>query len=273
MVLKGQLGFNNPQTESNRFSLRRELYRILPTVDPQTAESAIGDQLWTDVVRRHRVDNILDVPDFERFARPFFPQQAQEPGFVFSFGSTINFGSNFFGLPLAAGDSAYDSSNFATKVRSVGVWFEGYENAALSQTPRVYLYPVGIDIFRSPTPGAEGRIREWKVLDQALPVPFLISGSDLANPRWIPSIDSLLGQFGEIRRFSSFRAYVDGGIFSPDEVITDSRLIGRSVWNTRWVLIVPAGTLLDNREAAMTEFIENVSDIKIFFQTYAFSGN
>ena len=27
------------------------------------------------------------------------------------------------------------------------------------------------------------------------------------------------------------------------ETISDIRLIGRSVWNTRWLLIIPAGTL------------------------------
>jgi len=62
-------------------------------------------------------------------------------------------------------------------------------------------------------------------------------------------------------------------------------LIGRSVWNTRWLLIIPAGTLHTDRNEGIQRFIHGalrqdgtrdgngVSDIKIFFQTYAYSGN
>ena len=54
---------------------------------------------------------------------------------------------------------------------------------------------------------------------------------------------------------------------------TDSRLIGRSVWNTQWLLIIPGGTLLADPEAGLDEFVDNVTDIKLFFQTHAYSGN
>ena len=56
-------------------------------------------------------------------------------------------------------------------------------------------------------------------------------------------------------------------------MVSDSRLIGRSVWNTRWLLIIPAGTLHSDRQRALDTFINGVSDIKVFFQTYAYSGN
>ena len=53
----------------------------------------------------------------------------------------------------------------------------------------------------------------------------------------------------------------------------DSRLIGRSVWNTRWLLIIPGGTLQADPNEGLRLFINGVSDIQIFFKTYAYSGN
>ena len=69
------------------------------------------------------------------------------------------------------------------------------------------------------------------------------------------------------------RAYHDTGGFKESEAVTDSRLIGRSVWNTDWILIIPGGSLLADQQAGLEQFIKSVSDIKIFFQTYAYSGN
>ena len=53
----------------------------------------------------------------------------------------------------------------------------------------------------------------------------------------------------------------------------DTRLVGRSVWNTRWLLIIPGRTLSANADAGLDTFIDNVTDIKLFFQTYGMSGN
>ena len=85
--------------------------------------------------------------------------------------------------------------------------------------------------------------------------------------------DSLSDTLAAIRRFSSFRAYHDSGTFDPGETVTDSRLIGRSVWNTDWMLIIPGGTLLNDPNQGLNTFINSVSDIKMFFQTYSYSGN
>ncbi|MCA9431424.1 MAG: hypothetical protein KC940_13010, partial [Candidatus Omnitrophica bacterium] len=268
--LKGQLGFNNPQAETNRFSLRQELYRVAPSPESATGPT-MSDETWQMVLDTNTVENVLSLPEFERFARPFFPQNPTEPAIVIPFSTRINFGSNFFGRELATGDSAYNSTNFATKIRSVGVWFEGYENAGLADDPQVYLVPVGQDILRSPT-GLAGEIRSFTLLDQVLPVPFPVGPTIQNDPDWLPS-DQLTGSFGNIRRYSSFKAFPDSGDFEPDETTTNSRLIGRSVWNTRWVLIIPAGTMLNDRDEALRRFKENVTDILIFFQTYAYSGN
>ena len=93
------------------------------------------------------------------------------------------------------------------------------------------------------------------------------------DPNWIPQFDSVGGTFAEIRRFSSFPAYHDQGFYAENQTTIDSRLIGRSVWNTDWLLIIPGGTLLNDPNAGLDTFINTVDDIKIYFQTYSYSGN
>ena len=276
LVIKGQLGFNNPQTETGRFSLRSELFRI-------QAGSA-GSKVWRDTLTQNVVPNLLTLPEFQRYCIPFQPQQSVEPAIVIPFSTSINFGQNFFGWPLGGGDNTYDSTHFATKIRSVGVWFANYNNVALVNTPHVYLLPIGEDVMRSPSANV-GDIRQWTILDQALPVPFPLSPASLNDPTWIPVNDSLSQQLGAIRLYPELPAYTDAGNFDPSQTTSSTRLIGRSVWNTRWLLIIPAGELSSNRNEAIQRFINGallpngtrdgngVSDIKIFFQTYAYSGN
>ena len=95
----------------------------------------------------------------------------------------------------------------------------------------------------------------------------------ITNPAWIPANDSLNDDFGGIRRYSSFRAYHDSGSFTAAGTIQDSRLIGRSVWNTKWLLIIPGGTFLNDPDQGLETFINSNTDIRIFFQTYSYSGN
>lgn len=213
------------------------------------------------------------MPEFRKYCRPFAPESAgAQPGLVIPFSTTVTFGLNYFGWPLGGGDNAYDPSRFATKVRSAGVNFESYNGAGLSNTPRIYLVPVGDDFPRSPS-GDGTDIRVFSVVDQKLPVPFPIGTSDLTNPAWIPDNDSLNEDFGGIRRYSSFRAYHDSGTFTAAEQVQDSRLIGRSVWNTKWLLIIPGGTFLNDPDQGLQTFINSNTDIKIFFQTYSYPGN
>ena len=277
-VLHGRLGFNNPQNETSRFSLRTELFRIAP--------GAEGDANWQQQLEQCRVADLFAYEPFRRYCLPFAAQQGletHEPGLVIEFGSEINFGGNFFGRPLAGGDNAYDSSHFATKIRAVGVWFTGYDRVSsgsqatlLANQPRVYLVPVGLDVMRAPS-GDGGSLRAWRILDQAIPLPFTV-GSELGSADWIPLFDSVGGELAQARRHGSLRAYHDRG-FVESEMTWNSRLIGRSVWNTRWVLIIPAGTLNSDRDAALDAFIygpagnNGVSDIKLHFKTYSYQGN
>ena len=264
-VLKGQLGLTVPALEGNKFSLRSQMLRI--------AADESGDEAWRNELKKARVADLWQVPEFRRYCRPFAPESAgAQPGLVIRFGTTVTFGLNYFGWPLGGGDSSYDPTYYATKIRSAGVWFDHYDGAGLSTTPRVYLVPVGIDVLRSPTDFTLAT-REWKVLDQKVPPPFTLGKTTLQNPAYIPIHDSLSSVFGDVRKFSSLRAFHDGGEFDESEAATDTRLIGRSVWNTEWMLIIPGGTLLFNPNQGLDTFINSVGDVRIFFQSYSYSGN
>ena len=280
-ILKPQLGFNNPQLEENRFSLREELFRI--------RSGHASNEQWQTVLAQSRVDNLWDLPEFRRYCIPFDAEYLREPAIVLRFPTNITSRLNYFGWPLGGGDSYYDSSRFSTKVRGVGLWLGNYDNTNLVETPRVYFIPIGEDIIRSPY-GYSGSIRSFQVIDQVLPVPFPVAADDFENDLgWIPIVDGLLsfpGSFFDIRRHSRFRAYHDGGSGWSNEIQYDARLIGRSVWNTEWLLVIPGASLYYDPDEGLNRFIygqlvpgqggqrdgNGVSDIKMSFETYSYEG-
>ncbi len=256
-VLKGRMGLNNPQVESTGFSLRSE----------QARTNATG---WKQLLTNSRHADLWEVPEFRRYCRP--PQArvaGKVPGLVIPFSTETVFGRNFFGRPLGAGDSAFNPTNFANKIAAAGVSFDGYPIAALAATPQVYLVPAGVDVMTIPT-SLDLKTRQWTVVDQALPVPFPVSSSNLADADWVPVMDGLSGPMAAIRRFSSFRAGITSG---EPPMSADTRLAGRSVWNTRWLLIIPGGSMLNDADKALNQFINNVTDIKLHLDTYGYSGN
>ncbi len=286
LVLKPRLGINNPQPYTTWFSLRQGLFRILP--------GAAGDAAWSLELSKHWVDDLLALPEFKRYCQAFSPTQAKEPGLVIPFSTTIEAARNLFGLDLAGGDSAYDSTYFATKIAAAGIQFVDYNalstdydgTPALSQTPVVYLMPLGTDRMRDP--GDLGTVLDYHVMDQVMPVPFAIGSQSLASADWTSIYNSLTGVTNgviTIRRYPSFRASIaasDG----DDIKAASKRLIGRSVWNTHWVLIIPAVALGTDRESALTTFIRGrdfnrdgsldqlpVRDVQIGLRTYSNSGN
>ncbi len=289
LVLKGRLGINNPQTEQGWLSLRTELFRISPTgTDAATA--------WQNQLSTYLVDDLLSHSEFRRYCLPFESStglKPQEPGLVIPFSTTIDFARNVFGWPLAGNDNAFDSSHYATKIRKLGVRFVGYNQtsnsvAALANEPRIYLIPAGFDVMRSPGSGG-GDLLAYNVVDQVVPLPFPIGNSSLDEPDWMALYDAFTGNgdpLASIRRYPSLRAYHDQFSFSDDDMISSTRLVGRSVWNTRWLLIIPAGTFHADRDFALKALIQGadlngdgkldqpgISDIEIGFEVYSNSGN
>lgn len=304
-VLKGRLGFNNPDAYGTTVSLRTEKHRILPGGD--------GDSTWKDILQKSRRDNILDDVDVRRMCLGMNRTDGLPiPGLVVEFGTVIEDGLNLFGQPLAAGDHAFSSSSFATKVFALGVALEGYKGmdtpgfntgtvtggggttptdpdatfldpAALAATPYVYVIPVGLDSMRSPPLGDQGTVRTWAVEDVTIPMPFNVGASDFSSKKYWQSADSLQEPLYALRKHQAFRPVPTSTLFTANiyggngglqrSQFTNSRLIGRSVWNTRWKLVIPGTALLNNPDDGLDRFIQSVRDIRFHIVSYSYSGN
>jgi hypothetical protein len=304
-VLRGRLGFNNPDAYGTTVSLRTEALRILPTSD--------GDDNWKDMLHAARMANLLDDPDVRQQAMQIDTAGGLPvPGLLITFSTTIADGYNLFGRELAAGDHAFSASSFATKIFGVGVALVGYRGMdnpslitgvisgsggtspsdpnswfldpqALSATPYVYLLPVGVDSMRSPPLGDSSAIRTWNVEDVAIPMPFNIGASDFSTLQLWQSADSLTEPLFAIRKHQAFRPVSSTDYFTPNlygyngtlqrSQYTNNRLVGRSAWNSHWKLVIPGKTLLHNPNEGLDRFIQTVKDIRLHLVTYSYSGN
>ena len=56
------------------------------------------------------------------------------------------------------------------------------------------------------------------------------------------------------------------------ELIMDSRLISRSIWNSEWMLIIPGSGLAADPAAGLKKLAEKITDIKIYFTTTSHQG-
>ncbi len=285
LVAKPRLGINNPQRDVTWVSLRRELLRIRP--------GAEGDQAWRDALRGFLVEDLREHPWYRRHCQPIRGGEGvPEPALVIPFASMVEFSKNFFGQPLAGGDSAFDSTYFATRIAVAGVRVLVYSAgaAALSATPTAWLVPIGRDYLRRPG-GSEDDVVRCAVVDQVVPLPYDVGETQLNAPDWQPLYDGDTGGADRglrIRRHPSFRVSY-GPAATPDageDALRASRLIGRSVWNDQWALIVPFGAMNADRQAAVEAFVQGydgdndgqaeiggVSDILIGLRTYSHSGN
>jgi len=233
------------------------------------------------------------------------------PGILLEFATTIEKGRNLFGRPLAGGDHNFSTAAFATKLFSVGVALEGYQGmsnpisntsaisqaggmspadpsapflntSTLSATPEIFLIPVGMDSMRSPPLGDVSVVRSWNVRDVTIPLPFNIGASDFSNKALWQTRDSLSEELYSIRKHAPFRPVSSVQAFQNDAFdmtqlrlsqYTNNRLIGRSVWNTKWKLVIPGYSLLNNPKEGLDRFIRTVKDIKLHLVTYSYSGN
>jgi hypothetical protein len=300
-VLRGRLGFNNPDAYGTTVSLRTENFRVLPSTN--------SDANWKDILLQGRVPDLMADADVRRNCLQISRGDGLPvPGIVIDFTTVIANGYNLFGQQLAAGDHSFNPSAFATKIFGVGVAFEGYRGMdvpaanggaggtsppdpnnwfldplALAATPYAYLIPVGEDSMRTPPLGDTSEIRSWKVADVAIPLPFNIGASGFSTLPFYTSADSLSEPIFGLRKHQAFRpvpsaSYFSTSLYGPTGTLlrsqyTNNRLVGRSVWNNHWKLVIPGHVLLNNPDEGLNRFISTVRDIKIHFVTYSYSGN
>ncbi len=286
-VVEGRLGFNNPDTYGTTFSLRKEHFRM--------PLDATGDLPWQQRLEVSFVPDLRTDPDIAAHALQIEGSLAPVPGLVLTFDTVVQEGRNFFGELLQAGDHAFSSTSFAHKVHAVGVVFPGYKGMdpclvcpitgpgpvtsdhpdALSATPYVYLIPAGQDVMRTPPLGDGSELRVWQVHDHALPLPFNIGDTAFSDVEYWNAAASLTEPFFQPRKHQAFRAVNNPEFFFSNhpEDFTNSRLVGRSVWNTQWKLVIPGQALLADPIEGLDRFIRSVTDIQLYLKTYSYAGN
>lgn len=133
--------------------------------------------------------------------------------------------------------------------------------------------------MRTPPLGDESQLRGWNVQDVTIPLPFNIGASEHSSKAFYNSADSLSEPLFDVRKHQAFRPVSTEAVYAGDNgrlwgsEFTNSRLIGRSVWNTRWKIVIPGQALLADPDEGLSRFIDTVEDIKLHLETYSYSGN
>lgn len=271
---EGLLGVNS--RFDNDFRLRWELFRI-----PRTLSY---DADWRAIIEQHVVDDVNLIPEYRQFAQ--LPQTPlPEPAIVIPFATTVHNGLNFFGWP-STGDSSVPFDRFAIKLMSLEIRFSNYPGigAGLDEPVFVFLIPTGADVMRVPpvcdSPAAT-RVREWHLIDQTLPPLGELSLSQLqTNPNWLPW--HTLGDTPQLgaqalvtrRRIPTLSACAAESL----SCVESFKLTGRSIWNTRWILIIPENSLAGKEGVnGIERFIHGLSgtgvrDIILKFKSYGYDA-
>ena len=194
-------------------------------------------------MRSYLVPSLEDVPELRGCCRNMPGGSA----LVIPFATPLVDGEsqfNHFGFLIGGGDAGFNSSLIDSKLTTVRVLFDGYDNKNLSLTPRLYLVPVGQDDFRSPARphsavagSGSSEIRSWSLGPQRLPEmapgQVVATANDGAQPPWVY----------HRRRFGPFAAKVMQNNDPEQEARVTKQYFGRSIYNTRWLLVIPAKLL------------------------------
>lgn len=298
------LGIDNPEVGEKNISLRSELFRI-----SQDIRSG-GDAAWRKKLESFVVDDLGEIPDFVRYAAYDWTAESRpelggalvrrpEPGLVIPFSTVIHKDMNTFGWPFSSGlDTRFVHTSFANRITTVGVWLRGLSSLNPTANVEAWLIPVGQDVLRNPMynpldPNSP-RFNEWKIFEQLIPDPILLSANandflTVSLPEsWIPAMhassttalsfgDASQNLFGggqypfSMRRYGAFLANHDN---VPQEHTSKStRLVGRSVWNTGWLLVIPGGSLeaFPNQAAGVQKILDEVTDIEVLLDYKQYS--
>lgn len=260
------------------FSLRSELFRIpnqIPAGEDQKAweKKLAQDEDWAATLSRHRVPDLRKILEFQRCCHYQASGDREMPGIVIPFSTRITQGRNLFGMPLESGDETLPANALTTRILGSTIVFEDYSprELGLVKTPQAFLVPVGRDLTNDPD-GA-GAKREWRVVDLKLPRRYVSNGRRVAGY-------GINLRPGEIRPFIASTVY-SSEVFDRHFSIYDYRLAGRSIENTRWLLIIPGSTLLSDPDEGLDRLLgvdeagnykggSGISDVKLYFRLYSY---
>ena len=129
--------------------------------------------------------------------------------------------------------------------------------------PNIFLAPVGHDkMYAYTSSGTASRpVFAFRVVDQVLPLPYPINrDADLSDSSWFAMFNGTDGEVDSVVSIRRFPAFAEGS------AIDDSRLVGRSVWNDRWLLVIPADAIGGD----LDRFVSGgVSDLRLGIRAYA----
>ena len=142
-------------------------------------------------------------------------------------------------------------------------------------TPSLLTEVVGTFIQVISPLGDTNVIRSWTIKDQAIPLPKNLGANLFSAHQFFTPSGSLNESMWIPRKHGAFRAVDDPAYFysSVPAEFTNSRLIGRSTWNTQWKIVIPAYSLLSDEQAGLDRFAQSVKDIQLFLRSYSNSGN
>ncbi|MBF0100187.1 MAG: PQQ-like beta-propeller repeat protein [Desulfobacterales bacterium] len=254
-----QIAYKNTEKKQLELSLKGDFFKVNEKVK------------WQEILTQHRVDDIHKISEVTRFCGSIPGTLEKEPGIVIPFSTFFDPAGelDIFGWPAKGGSKNFNISHYSTRLLSVGVGFTGYDPTTLRATVFVYLIPTGSDIFKIPSsiPVTQGNFttRIWHVYNSSLPVQNIFARSNIDN------LNSIWTPFSDVKKETGFFApqkysmiEVTHAFNSPKETLLDPQLVARSVYNNRWILVIPGVNLSKDREEGLKWFIDNVEDISIY---------
>ena len=215
--------------------LRYGLFRIPYYMHPATPGKWRSER-WREILRAHIFHSLSAFPDLQGCCAGL---REEDGSFLIVPFSTpllaaVDWAShNHFGIVKEPGESGFRELYTGSVLKGIKVVFQGYPESILVGDPWVYLVPAGLDMFRSPAlSGRPAQMRVWSVEPKD-------SVGNVDSP-WSASRS----------RYPGFPADYDGrrsvDLGSHDALARQH--YGRSVYNTRWYLIVPIQRLAPTLE-------------------------
>lgn len=259
-AFKPTSGFLQARTRALTLSLRSGLFEVgrVREIDEggdpvlaavQRNQSAAED--WRRALVAARRPDLRDIPEYAACCADARGGDRAAPGLVFTFQTRIAPGLNLFGNRLE-NDYQAPANAAAHRLQGVAVVLDGYNPAALrmSPNPQAFLIPVGRDV----TQGKRGEgARAWRVRD--------VFADDPAR----------------LRAMTGMSVYPGEAAFFAEADPYHAGLIGRSLENTQWMLIIPARSFRANGEAALDKLLglkngrAEIEDIELRVQIYSYN--
>lgn len=224
-----------------------------------------SEAYWHEILNDSYVADLRQVPEFNACCLSDWNRdQGPVPGLVFEFKTEVSAGKNLFGLDRAGRDPVTPYNAFANRIERVAVRLTGYQEDANGAHPQALLIPAGSDILRTLQ---DGKNQAWNVLDAKLPLmgerPATNHGLDVAK---LP-----------LRQMQAMTAYYDDNFVPEDLTAYSTRLFGRALENTRWLLVIPGEKVAVNgsAEEGLRTLIgsgdQMLQDIEVWFKIYSFA--